>query len=72
MLALRGDPPKDAEGFDHPADGFDHAELGASLARRFEISPARAERLVLTYGSSAEDLLVDHLVRQLGYSEVSE
>jgi len=25
VLALRGDPPKDLEGFAHPADGFDHA-----------------------------------------------
>lgn len=37
VLALRGDRPKGAEGFAHPAEGFDHAnELVAFIRRRGE------------------------------------
>ncbi|MDG2334209.1 MAG: methylenetetrahydrofolate reductase [NAD(P)H] [Myxococcota bacterium] len=35
VLALRGDPPRDAQGFRHPEDGFDYAnELTKFIAQR--------------------------------------
>ncbi len=66
VLALRGDPPKDLEGFEHPADGFDHAnELVAFVKAHggFSIGAACYPETHPEAESAEADLA--HLVRKV-------
>ncbi len=66
VLALRGDPPKDLEGFEHPSDGFDHANELVAFAKAhggFSIGAACYPETHPEAESAEADLA--HLVRKV-------